>query len=262
MKKIPSYKDILNGLKWLSENSKIKVRLLAGINRPIYPKQVNKLVYSANKMGIVRPIIIAELDFITGRKEWYIIDGQHLYTALTIRLGIEVPYVTIEIKDKQELVEQIALLNASSKSWSMEDYVTAWSSLKTDYVKLNKYSEDFDLDISMAATILLNQSVDSSATTDKIKAGEFSIINEAVNAQIIKNLSDVLDIVPRNNRVQSKYFCREYVKFVRSRADYDHKDFVSKLSTHVDKVVLATQQNDKLFNIFQTFVKTNLKGRR
>ena len=137
----------------------------------------------------------------------------------------------------------------------MQDYVTAWASLKTDYVKLNKYAEDFDLDISMAATILMNQSIDSSATTAKIKTGEFTIINEAVNAQIIKQLSDVLDIVPRNNRVQSKYFCREYVKFVRSCAKYDHKDFVGKLSTHVDKVVLATQQNDKLFDIFETFTR-------
>ena len=63
------------------------------------------------------------------------------------------------------------------------------------------------------------------------------------------------NIVPRNNRVQSKYFCREYVKFIRSHADYDHKDFVGKLSTHVDKVVLATQQNDKLFDIFETFTR-------
>jgi hypothetical protein len=255
MKKTFSYKEILSKLKWLSPSSKMVVKLLAGINRPIYPKQVNKLVYAVNKMGVLRPIIIAELDFITGKKEYYIIDGQHLYTALSIRLDMDVPYVVVQIKDKQELVETIALLNASSKSWSMEDYVTAWASLKTDYVKLNKYAEDFDLDISMAATILMNQSVDSSATTAKIKSGEFSIINEAVNAQIIKNLSDVLDIVPRNNRVQSKYFCREYVKFVRSCAKYDHKDFVGKLSTHVDKVVLATQQNDRLFDIFETFTK-------
>jgi len=262
MKKTFSYKEILSKLKWLSPNSKMVIRLLAGINRPIHPKQINRLVYSINKIGVVRAVIIAELDFITGKKEWYIIDGQHLFTALTIRLDMDVPYVVVQIKDKQELVETIALLNATSKSWSMEDYVTAWASLKTDYVKLNKYAENYDLDISMAATILMNQSIDSSSTTNKIKAGEFSIINEAVNAQIIKNLSAVLDIVPRNNRVQSKYFCREYVKFVRSCAKYDHKDFVGKLSTHVDKVVLATQQNDKLFNIFQTFVKTNLKGRR
>jgi len=255
MKKNQSYKEILNGMKWLTPNSKMKLKLLAGINRPLDAKQINKLVYSVNKIGIVRNVIIAELDFITGKKEWYVIDGQHLFTALSIRLDMDIPYVVVQIKDKQELVEQIALLNASSKSWSMQDYVTAWASLKTDYVKLNKYAEDFDLDISMAATILMNQSIDSSTTTAKIKTGEFSIINEAVNAQIIKNLSDVLDIVPRNNRVQSKYFCREYVKFVRSCAKYDHKDFVGKLSTHVDKVVLATQQNDRLFDIFETFTK-------
>jgi hypothetical protein len=253
MKKNNSYRDILNGLKWLTPNSKIAFKLLAGINRPLKAKQINKLVYAVNKMGIVRPVIVAELSFITGKKEWYIIDGQHLFTALTIRLNMDVPYVVMEIKDKQELVEQIALLNATSKSWTMEDYVTAWSSLKTDYVKLNQYSSDYDLDISMAATILMNQSIDSSATTNKIKDGEFTVINEDVNKQIIKQLSDVLDIVPRNNRMQSKYFCREYVKFVRSHNDYDHKDFMGKLSTHVDKVVLATQQNDKLFDIFETF---------
>jgi hypothetical protein len=255
MKKNQSYKDILNGLKWLSANSKIKLKFLAGINRIIHPKQINRLVYSINKIGLLRPIIIAELDFITGKKEWYILDGQHLYTALTIRLDMDVPYIVIKIKDKQQLVETIALLNSSSKTWTMEDYVTAWSSLKTDYVKLNQYSSDYDLDISMTATILLNQSIDNSSTTNKIKSGEFSIVNEAVNVQIIKQLSDALDIVPRNNRVQSKYFCREYVKFVRSCAKYNHKNFLKELSTRLDKVVLATQQNDKLFDIFQTFTE-------
>ena len=136
-------KQHLKNIKWLTESSKTAFSLLAGINRPVNPSHVTKVATSIDKLGCLQPIIVTQIDFINGRNQYYILDGQHKFNAL-MRLGEEVPYVVIDIKNKQELVEAIALLNASSKSWSMQDYVTAWSSLKEDYVKLNQYFERYD----------------------------------------------------------------------------------------------------------------------
>lgn len=250
VKNIRDYKWALNNLKWLSEKSKIKLCYLAGINRPIAPSQVTTISSSVRLKGLLRAVVVAKIDFINGIPTYYIIDGQHLYNAC-IRNNMEIPYVICEIRDKEDLVETIAKLNSSSKSWKMTDYVTAWASLKEDYVKLNKYYQSGDLDISTLATILSNQAVDSSAMTNRVKKGQFKIVDEKKNAQIINNIHDVLDVLPRMNRSENKYLCREYVKFLRVEGgEYNHTKFITNLKKNQEKFVLATQEEGKLHEFF------------
>lgn len=243
------YKSSLKGLKWLGQNAKNSFHYLAGINRPIYPAQVTKLAESLDKMGVVRPIIVAEIDFITGRKIKYIIDGQHLFNAL-IRLGYDIPYVAIQIKDKRDLVETIAMLNASSKTWSLLDYITAWGSLIPDYVKLNHYFQVYDIDMGIVSSILSGISTDGGNVSKRIKRGEFRVINEEENVEILDRLTDVLKVVPRMNRIENRYLCREYVKFLRTTKKYNHEKFIEKLAKSKDKFILATQEEGKLMELF------------
>lgn len=234
----------------LKKDSKQSFSYLAGINRPINPAQVTKLAESVNKMGIIRPVVVAELAFIDGKKKWYIIDGQHLFNAL-IRNNMDIPYVVISVKDKKELVEKIALLNASSKNWSIQDYVTAWSSLSADYIKLNHYYQVYDLELSMLASILSNNSNGAGGnSSNKIKRGEFSIINEKENVQILDYVTDVLKVVPRMNRFENKYVCIEYVKFLRGSRVYNHKKFIENLKKNKQQFMLATQEEGKLSELF------------
>jgi hypothetical protein len=248
------YKDALKNMKWLSTTGNIKFNYLAGINRPINPGQVTKLAKSLEMMTSLRPVVIAEISFITGKKEKYIIDGQHSFNA-HMRLNWEVPYVTIEIEDKQDLVEKIALLNSSSKSWCIQDYVTAWGSLKQDYVKLNRYFQIYDFEFSIIASILNNQTLSSavggSNVNKKIKEGTFEILNEESNLKILDNLTDVLRIVKRQARNENRYICSEYVNFYRNCGDYDHKKFIKNLKAEKELFVLATQEEGKLNELFQ-----------
>jgi hypothetical protein len=243
------YKSILKQIKWLGQNAKSSFHYLAGINRAIYPAQVTKIAESLEKMGVVRAVIVAELSFITGKKTKYIIDGQHLFNAL-IRMGWDIPYVTIQIKDKQELVETIALLNASSKTWSLLDYITAWGSLVPDYIKLNHYFQVYDIDMGVISSVLSGTSTDGGNINKKIKKGEFRIINEKENVEILDRLTDVLKVVPRMNRVENRYLCREYIKFVRSTKSYNHTIFIEKLKKNKKQFVLATQEDGKLYELF------------
>ena len=247
------YKEALKDLKWLSLTGNIKFNYLAGINRPINPGQVSKLAKSLEMMSSLRPVVIADISFITGKKEKYIIDGQHSFNA-HMRLGWEVPYVTIDVKDKQDLVEKIAMLNASSKTWTMYDYVTAWSSLKDDYVKLNHYYQVYDFEISDLAAILMNNSVSNSTggrITKVIKSGDFKITKEQENVEILNKVTDMLKIVPRMNRFENRYAVKEYVKFLRGNPKYDHKAFLAKLQKNKEKFVLATQEEGKLYELFE-----------
>jgi hypothetical protein len=247
------YKDALKNMKWLSLTGNIKFNYLAGINRPINPGQVTKLAKSLEMMGVIRPVVIAEMSFVTGKSAKYIIDGQHIFNAL-IRLGWEIPYVNIEVANKQDLVEKIAMLNASSKTWSMHDYVTAWSSLKPDYVKLNHYFQVYDFEISDLATILTNSSINASGggkITKVIKSGEFKITKEQENVEILNKVTDMLKIVPRMNRFENRYCIKEYVKFLRGNPKYDHQMFLARLQRNKQQFILATQEEGKLYELFE-----------
>lgn len=232
----------------LTKNSKQSFSYLAGINRAINPAQVTKLAESVTKMGVIRPVVVSELAFIDGKKKFYIVDGQHLFNAL-IRNNMDIPYVTITIKDKTELVEKIALLNASSKNWALVDYITAWASLSADYVKLNHYYQVYDLELATIASVLQGNAVHTDINK-KIKNGSFTIIAEKQNVQILDYITDMLKIVPRLNRFENKYVCNEYIKFIRSCKDYNHKKFIVNLAKNKDKFTMATHGEGKLVELF------------
>ena len=239
-----------NFKQWLGNK---EIRFLVGLNRSIKPSQVTVLAKSIDVIGIQRAVVIAELSFITGKKEWYIIDGQHLYHAL-MRNGQNIPYVLIEVADKSDLIEKIALLNSSSKSWSISDYVTAWSSLKPDYVKLNSYFETYDLELGLIASILNNQNivatVGGNGAHRKIKNGTFEIFDEENNVKILDNLTDVLRVVNRQSRIENKYLCSEYISFYRNSKDYNHKLFIKNLKKQKDLLMFAIQESGKLSDFF------------
>lgn len=233
----------------LKKNSKQSFSYLAGINRPINPAQVTKLAQSVTKMGIIRPVVVAYIAFIDGIKKLYIIDGQHLFNAL-IRNNMDIPYVVIDVKDKKDLVEKIALLNASSKNWSMLDYIIAWASLSNDYVKLNHYYQVYDIDLTTLATILLGNSVDGSGTVNTIKNGKFKIVDEKFNVSILDNVTDLLKVIPRVERNNNRYATREYIKFLRTTKNYNHKKFIDNLKKNKKEFILATQEDGKLVELF------------
>jgi hypothetical protein len=244
-----------NFKNWITDSNKKSVMYLAGINRPIIPYHVTKLAQALTIMGIIRPIVIANISFITGIPGWYIVDGQHLFNAL-LRLGMDIPYVFIDVKDKKDLVEKIALLNASSKTWSLQDYVTAWSSLENDYVKLNNYFNIYDLEFSVLATILANQippnRVGNSPITKKIKNGEFRIVEEEHVVKVIDQVTDVLAVLKRQTRHENIYLCSEYVSFCKNSVNYDHKKFMKNLNDNKKHFILATQEEGKLKELFET----------
>lgn len=238
-------------VKILKKDSKKGFSYLDGINRPVVPNQVTKLAKSLLKMGCIRPVVVAKCEFINP-KEMYIIDGQHLFNGL-LRNNMDIPYIEIVITNKVDLVETIALLNASSRSWAMVDYVTAWGSISNDYKKLKSYHNIYDFDISVIASILMGMNgTTGGSTLRKIKGGEFSISNEKSGVETLDRLTDILKILPRMNRFENKYLCTEYVQFLKwIGSKYDHKKFMDVLKKHKEELVLSTQEEGRLAEIFK-----------
>jgi hypothetical protein len=137
----------------------------------------------------------------------------------------------------------------------MQDYVTAWASLNPDYIKLNHYFQVYDVEMCTTASILAELN-DSPTTTKRIKQGEFAIVNEEENVRILNGLTDILKVIPRMNRFENKYVCREYVNFRRTEGcSYDHKAFMKKLEANKKQFILATQEQQKLSDMFRKLSK-------
>ena len=250
-------KTLLKKLKTLKKGELL--HYLAGINRGVNPSHVTKISVSIETMGVIRPIVVATISFINGKPTKYIIDGQHLFNAL-IRNDMPIEYVEIDVKDMTDLVEKIALLNASSKTWTLHDYITAWSAVKSDYVKLNHYFNVYDLELGMIASILSNKTVRNfnggdAGITKSIKKGDFHIKDEEFNVMLLDDLTDVLKVFPRQNRTENRYVCAEYINFRRnSNLKYNHASFIKVLSTKKSDLIFATQESDKLCEFFQKLI--------
>jgi hypothetical protein len=208
-------------------------------------------------MGIIRPVVVATFDFLDGVMTTYIIDGQHLYHAL-MRVGWDVPYTTINIKDSVHLAECLALLNNSSKSWSMKDYILVWSGIKKDYVKLNKYFNTYDIELSQVAELLMNNTcngnVGGSHVSTSIKKGEFAINDEKTAVFLLNCVTDALKLVKRMDRMSNRMFIATYVNFINSYNKYDHKQFLVNLKLNKDKFKTLTQDPEEYKKLLKSIL--------
>ena len=202
--------------------------VLAGINRPILPKQVTKLAESTKDMGCIRPVVVCKAPFYENNENLlYILDGQHLFHAC-LRNKIDVPYVIVEVSNMEELIEKMALLNSSSKSWTGVDYITAWASVNDNYKKLQKYLNIYDLEKTVVAGTLSGSSITGGGVFRGIKRGSYQVVNEKANVALLDKIVDLNQVIknPRK-RTQAEMFSSFVVYYRKISSDYVHEDFIS-----------------------------------
>ena len=228
---------------------------LVSLNRTLKPARVTVSAKSVERMGVIRPIIAAEFTYL-GKKGLYIIDGQHLYHAL-LRNNMDFPYVEIKIENDLDLVETMALINNTSKSWSLVDYIQAWSYVNPNYKILMKHFNTYDLEILQIASILHSNKVlvMDSSTSKAIKNGQFNVTNEEKCIKLFDCITDTLKIIPRMDRMSNKTFVSAYVDYYNSTKKYDHHKFLEFLKKNIKKLQFVTADKDTLSD----YLKNNVK---
>jgi len=256
-------KQLLKDIKWAGKDSSKLFNLLAGINRAIIPSHVTKISTSIQRKGNARPVIVVRISFIDGTPKDYIIDGQHLFFAL-LRNNMDIPYVVMEVQDKADLVETIALLNSSSKSWTTADYVTAWASVSEDYRVLAELYNTYDLETAQIAELLhtgtiaiKSRSGGSSGIFSTIKRGEFKVLDREGSVDKLNKIQEVLKIVPRMDRTSNSLFIASYVHFITILGDkYDHDKFLAYLRQHKAEFAAVTQDVEHIQSLLNKSIKT------
>jgi hypothetical protein len=219
---------------------------LSGINRPVGSGHVATLRESILNMGILRPVIVATLDFIDGVKRTYVVDGQHLFTAIQ-GLNAPVRYVHIQVKDKRELIEKIAKLNASSKSWMQIDYVRAWASLKDSYKRVLKAYMEYHLPILSIVAIGMNKTERSSLAIT-VKRGEVEIINERFD-EICKYAVESLDELQcKTSGFLKERFVISMLRYINNKREYNHPVVLERVSKHRECILAVIGDEDALYS--------------
>jgi hypothetical protein len=233
----------MRDLKWLKANQGLS--MLSSINRPIIPSHVTKVAKSIRKYGMLRPIIVVETAIFTGKKELYIIDGQHAYTAC-LSLGIEIPYIIIpNLNTIEDIIACIAYFNASSKSWTTLDYVYAWTSIREDYRKLNQLYEQFDFDFETILTVA-GDAIAGGGGLNKVKRGEFVITDYDKTHEICQRITDVFEILNRSNRVSNRAITRACAVLFRdsSYSEAKHAKMLAYMAKYAEELRFVTSDTE------------------
>ncbi len=223
---------------------------LTTVQRGIDNKHVSKIESSLGVMGQLRPIICARLPFIEGNQKIWVVDGQHTLEAL-IRRGDVIAYILIDIKDEKELVNKIAKLNTSAKSWALYDFVHAWAYLEanTSYRHLLKASNAYDMSISALACCYSRTDMRDS---EVIKNGEWELMDKVNGDILIGHLNEIFRYIPKSNRMTSRMMIESYVKmYYHQKSTYNHVSFmtyVAEMKEEIIKLPERTEEWDRFLN--------------
>ncbi len=220
------------------------------MNREIRSKHVEELVESVRNMGIIRPVVACQTNVIEGEDKLYIVDGQHLATALE-REGMPIPYTTIEVEDEKELIHKMGKLNNSSKSWTLIDYVNAYKFCNNNYRTLLKYKNLYNLEIIMVSSICMNRY--SICTSSKsLRSGNFTISNPNAE-QMCKDFSDIFLLLANVDRSIKFSFLNA---FIQTYDKLDQEKVIDNLLKNLKRIKLIADLDEakkfirsRVFNI-------------
>ncbi len=196
-------------------------------NRKVSQKHVKSIMASVQKNGVMGFVTVAITNVIDGVMRKYIVDGQHRYWAFR-NLGIPILFTYTYAESKRQLVELIATLNNTSKSWSLKNYLNAWESVDSEnYGSITKYMETTKLQI----TVLLEafSGLSRKPATDRFMRGTFEIKDKALGEHHIHNILELRKYISKSRNLYSALL----VMF-RQISGYDNTVMVEQLLKKVD----------------------------
>ena len=216
-----------------------KFYFLENINRITDSKHVQKMVASIRSMGVIRPVICVKVKFIDGTERMYVIDGQHLFKALCAE-ELEIPYIIIDVDGDIDLVNKMAMLNNSSKSWDLMNYINAWKMIRPDYMKLFKWKNMYDIEVSMLACIATNMP-SIRFGTQPIKNGTFQINNPKAE-DMCKAFNDIFLKIGMADRGVKFQFLNAFMQAYNP--SYSHSKVMAAIDKHMKTVKLMSSGDE------------------
>lgn len=231
-------------------NIKLSTVKCLPFNREVKQKHVRALMKSVSTRGILRVPVIAKTKAITGKSEFYSLDGQHLIDALKQMDKKEVLAYVLETESMADIVETMAVLNNVQQKWTIEDYVNCYCGLNLpDYIALKEHATTNKLGINVSGVIL--SGVNSSAWgrgLNGIKKGTFKVMASDKDV-ITKNLIQAMGVINTN----STKFAIAFISFCRSLGDqYDHRRMIRNLKKCSKEVQVFPHDTEFIYDLLES----------
>ena len=98
-------------------------------------------------------------------------------------MKMEIPYVIVPVGDSIDIVNKLTLLNSTSKSWGVQDYIHAYKMFIPDYFRLHKLVCNTSTETMINVCLALDKPSSYIAHASKVvRSGEFTIENPNLEA--------------------------------------------------------------------------------
>lgn len=137
-------------------------------NRVVQTRHLNHLIVSIGKRNLLEfnPILVNE--------KMEVIDGQHRLAAAKANKWDIYYRMAPGLK-----LEDVQLLNAYTKSWTMKDYLDSYMSQgNSEYTKIRDFMTEYGVSLSLAITFLRGKTRLRKIETMSFKAGNFVVLDQ------------------------------------------------------------------------------------
>jgi hypothetical protein len=200
-------------------------------NRIIKTRHVNNLMKKISEKNLLasNPIIV--------NSGFEILDGQHRFEAAK-RLGLPVFYIVDDYMD----IEDIAVINSTSKGWTLDDYLhhfrteeTAKGKENGDYAKLADFTEDYGVNLYNAIGLLSGRNSQPNAELiHKFKRGEFKIVDMEHAIKVATLRDEFKPYAP--DFYKSKNFVNSLSKIARHES-FDEATMLRKMGQQSERLM-------------------------
>lgn len=185
-------------------------------NRNTIRPHIKKLAESLNKQNLNQyiPIIVNE--------KMQIIDGQNRLEALKL-IKQPVNYIVLRGTD----LATVQMLNSSSKSWTLDDYVQSYVKRNNEnYIILDEFKKRHSLPLNICVGLLGRGLKEERRVGEIIKGGNFVAKNTSLAEATATYLAEIRKYVDKR-LYQDKDFLRACITVIRS--DINRKQLIHKL---------------------------------
>ena len=151
-----------------------------------------------------------------------IIDGQHRFEAVK-EFGLPLHYIICEGYG----LEQVHILNATSKTWNADDYLDGYIKLgKSDYIRYKQFKDKYDFPHNVCMPLLSGYNSNANGSHIKIfHNGDFKIGNYK---EAVKIAEAVTLIAPLYDGYKKANFILAMIQLMR-KPQFEFTEFIAKL---------------------------------
>lgn len=199
-------------------------------NRDIDYKKVARIKFSMQMYGITSGITLIRTDVFDSTMRYYAADGQHRYEAaraLNMLDRLPVFMVKKEFRSIPEIIQFVATLNTTQKSWTMTNFVEAYCSVGAEgYIFLRDTCNTYG--ISYPIGMLLCGWSGSGSGYNSFKDGQFKVKDMQKTLKVFQYIQDCFGVLEICDSRPMSYFAEQFYRWYDD-STYNHRKFLAFL---------------------------------